>query len=55
MTELDVVSSSTDLVSSVYDPSSQSSISDSSSGLVVADEEISSLDPDSLHVSLGKY
>lgn len=53
MTELDVVSSSTDLVSSVYDPSSQSSISDSSSGLVVADEEISSLDTDSLHVSLA--
>ena len=52
MSDLDVVSSSTDLVTSVYDP--HTTVPDSSTGLVVADEGITSLDPDSLSVSLGK-
>lgn len=53
MSDLDVVSSSTDLVSSVYDPSSHSTVPDSSTGLVVAEDSITSLDPDSLSVSLA--
>ena len=55
MSDLDVVSSSTDLVSSVYGPSSHSTVPDSSTGLVVTEDSITSLDPDSLSVSLGKH